>query len=104
MVQVGAVANIAETFVGGNDMDGIVHRFNAWMDDVGCESKVETAHIPGFRLGLIAREDIAEGENYLAVPWMSLIHAESIEKTSPVGAEFKVLENKSVWWCGHSVF
>lgn len=89
-----AVANIAETFVGGEDMDGIVARFNKWMDDVGCESKVETAHIPGFRLGLVAREDIAQGETYLAVPWMSLIHEESIVKTSPVGEQFKALKAK----------
>lgn len=92
--QTQSVANIAETFVGGNDMDAIIERFNKWMDDVGCESKVETAHIPGFRLGLIAREDIEEGENYLAVPWLSLIHEESILKTSSVGQQFSELKLK----------
>ena len=89
-----AVANIAETFVGGNDMDGIVQRFNAWMDQVGCQSKVETAHIPGFRLGLLAREDIAEGEVYLSVPWKVLIHEESIMASPTSGATFRALRAK----------
>jgi hypothetical protein len=89
-----AVANIAETFVGGNDMHSIVERFNKWMDDVaGCESKVETSYIPGFRLGLIARDDIAEGEVYLKVPWMSLIHEESILNTAD-GQMFNSLRTK----------
>ncbi len=87
------VANIPETFVGGNDMAGIVARFNKWMDDVGCESKVETAHIPGFRLGLVAREDIVQGEIYLALPWNALIHDESI-RASPDGARFQALKEK----------
>eukprot|EP00941_MAST-03F_sp_MAST-3F-sp1_P002955 g2955.t1 len=82
-------------FVGSDPVSVLTKNFNNWIDENGGKewSKIELAEIPGFRMGTIAREDIAVDDEYLRIPWKIVINEEAIFK-SDVGDKFKGLKAK----------
>lgn len=95
MKRVEAVSDIAQTFVGGNDVSKMVNTFNRWIDEHGGESwsKIQIKEIPEYRLGTIAREDINEDDVYLSIPWKLVISEDKIVE-SEHSASFRILEDQ----------
>merc|ERR1740130_450793 len=83
-----AVGDIAVSYVGKDDVPTMVSTFNDWIDANGGEtwSKIVLKEIPGFRLGTVAREDINQGDLYLALPWKMVISEDKIASSKAAAA------------------
>ena len=89
-----AIGKIASDFIGQAPTADIVKAFNDWFEaNSDTPTKIEVAEIPGFRLGTIAKVDIAAEELYLDIPWSLLINEDSIA-ASDAGKKFKLLHEK----------
>ena len=86
-----SVGKINSDFIGTAPTSELVDAFNTWFDAQSeTPTKIKVAEIPAFRLGTVAKTDIAAEELYLDIPWRVLINEDSIA-ASDAGAKFAAL-------------
>lgn len=80
----------------GRQLQQKLERFNAWFQAAGpSPNKLSAAYIPGLRVGTIATQPIANGEQYLGVPTSIIMDSETAWKSEGgVGGLLQALSAK----------